>query len=75
MRPSSTHDVRVAARATGYGSNAAVWQALRDRPNLAVVDQFAVPRRENWGTQLSKFHLSGFVLEDKTFSPVSGRRA
>jgi hypothetical protein len=48
----------LAARATGYASNAALWAALRDRPNLAVVDQFAVQRRENWGTQLAKFHLT-----------------
>ncbi len=60
----------LAARATGYASTAAVWAALRDRPNLAVVDQFAVQRRENWGTQLAKFHLTGFYLEDKTFTPV-----
>jgi putative ABC transport system permease protein len=61
----------LAARARGYGSTKAVWRAIRDRPNLAVVDQFAVPRRENWsfGT-MSDFKLSGFYLEDRTFDPV-----
>ncbi len=59
-----------AVRARGYASNAAVWQAVRDHPGLAVVDQFAVPRRENWGVALPKFHLRGFFLEDKTFAPV-----
>jgi putative ABC transport system permease protein len=60
----------LAARATGYASNADVWRGLRVSPNLAVVDQFAVERRAVWGTQLSKFHLTGFYLEDETFAPV-----
>jgi putative ABC transport system permease protein len=59
-----------AARARGYGSDEVVWRALRDRRGLAVVDQSAVLRRENWGAPLSKFHLRGFYLEDETFSPV-----
>jgi putative ABC transport system permease protein len=29
-----------------------------------------VLRKANWGTQVAKFHLRGFFLEDKTFSPV-----
>jgi putative ABC transport system permease protein len=63
----------LAARATGYATNASVWRAVRDRRNLAVVDQFTVERRANWGTQIAKFHLTGFYLEDKTFTPVAVR--
>jgi putative ABC transport system permease protein len=60
-----------AARAEGYGSDAAVWQAIQNRRNLAVVDQFVVPRRAQWGFgPMPAFHLTGFYLEDKTFKPV-----
>ncbi|HEY7398921.1 MAG TPA: ABC transporter permease, partial [Gaiellaceae bacterium] len=61
---------RLAAMAHGYSSPAAVWRAMRTRPNLAVVDSFVVPRKANWGTPPSKFKLKGFYLEDKTFAPV-----
>jgi putative ABC transport system permease protein len=61
---------RLAARARGYGSTAAVWRALRTHRNLAVVDQLVVPRKANWGTQPAPFQLSGFYLEDKVFTPV-----
>ncbi len=65
---------RLAGRARGYESTAAVWDALRTRPNLAVVDQFAVPRRENWNfAVMPDFRLTGFYLEDKTFDPVRVR--
>ena len=60
----------LAARAQGYGSTQAVWNALREHRNLAVVDQYVVPRKANWGSPPSKFMLSGFYLEDKTFRPV-----
>jgi putative ABC transport system permease protein len=58
------------ARARGYTSAAAVWRALRDHPNLAVVDQSVVPRKANWGAPAADFRLTGFYLEDKTFAPV-----
>jgi putative ABC transport system permease protein len=60
----------LATRARGYASAAAVWRALRDHPNLAVVDQLVVPRKANWGAPPAKFRLSGFYLEDETFAPV-----
>ncbi len=64
----------LAARATGYGSDAAVWHAVRDGRNLAVVDPFIVPRRANWNFgPVPAFHLTGFYLEDKTFDPVPVR--
>jgi len=61
----------LATRAQGYGSDAAVWKAIRDGHNLAVVDPYVVPRRANWGFgPMPPFHLSGFYLEDKAFVPI-----
>jgi putative ABC transport system permease protein len=62
---------RLATRARGYPSAKAVWRALRDRPNLAVVDQLVVPRKANWNfAPPPKFQLHGFYLEDQGFEPV-----
>jgi putative ABC transport system permease protein len=67
-----THNTyKLAAHARGYGSSADVWHALRDHPNLAVVDQLVVPRRENWNfAPPPDFQLQGFYLEDEVFDPV-----
>ena len=65
-----TTTYRLAARAKGYGTDAAVWRALRERRNLAVIDALAVPRRANWSFgQVSELKVHGFYLEDKTFAP------
>ena len=62
---------KLAARANGYASSEAVWRAIRTQPNLAVVDQFVVPRKENWAFgPTPDFKLRGFYLEDETFDPV-----
>jgi putative ABC transport system permease protein len=62
---------RLAARANGYADSAAVWDALRTRPGLAIVDAMVVPRRSTFvGAVVPKFRLRGFYLEDKTFAPV-----
>jgi putative ABC transport system permease protein len=52
-----------------YGSPRAVWQALRDNPNLAVVDDLVAPKREHFdfGNPAPDFQLEGFFLEDGTF--------
>jgi putative ABC transport system permease protein len=64
----------LAARASGYDSDAAVWQAVRDGRNLAVVDPYIVPRRANWGFgPMPAFHLTGLYLEDKAFTPIPVR--
>ena len=51
-----------------------MWQALAQKPNVAVVDSLPVPRKENFsgfgGGGGLDFKLTGFYLEDKTFSPV-----
>jgi putative ABC transport system permease protein len=67
----SHNTYRLADRARGYTSATAVWRALRTQPNLAVVDQFVVQRKQNWNFALApKFRLHGFYLEDEVFDPV-----
>jgi putative ABC transport system permease protein len=62
---------RLADRARGYASDAAVWRALRTRPNVAVVDSQVVPRKANWNFAVPpKFQLRGFYMEDEVFDPV-----
>ncbi|HEU0246273.1 MAG TPA: FtsX-like permease family protein, partial [Gaiellaceae bacterium] len=59
------------AMASGYGSEREVWQAVRDRPGLAVVDSFIVPRRDNFNFAVPPdFALSGFYFEDGEFEPI-----
>jgi putative ABC transport system permease protein len=63
---------RLAATARGYGSSAEVWRALGERPGLAVVDPFVVPRRSNYNfAPPPDFRLTGFELEDRTFAAPS----
>ena len=63
---------KFAAMAKGYSSARAVWEALRTHPNLAVVDSLVVPRKQNYNFgAVSDFALSGFYLEDRTFTPVT----
>ncbi len=60
-----------AARARGYGSDAAVWKAMRTTNGLAVVDALVAPRRDNFNLGvLPSFQLHGFVLEDQRFDPI-----
>jgi putative ABC transport system permease protein len=60
-----------ATRATGYGSDREVWDALAAHPGLAVVDAFSVPRRDNFGLRRCRTSGSGgFYLEDRSFQPV-----
>ncbi len=61
----------LAATATGYGSPAAVWHAIRTRRGLAIVDAMIVPRKQNYNfAPAGGFRLRGFYLEDRTFAPV-----
>lgn len=62
---------QLAATATGYDSADEVWRAVAERPNLAVVDAWAAPRRNNYlFGSLPDFQLRGFFLEDATFDPI-----
>jgi putative ABC transport system permease protein len=61
------------AVARGYSSAREVWNAVRTRPGLAVVDSLIVPRRDNFGfaAGLPDFRLSGFYYDDGDgFAPI-----
>jgi len=57
-------------RATGYGSDAAVWQALRAHPGYAVVDGDVVPAKNGGRGGGRNFQIAGFHYEDKSFTPA-----
>jgi putative ABC transport system permease protein len=63
---------KLATKARGYDSTRAVWQAIADKPGLAVVDGIVAPRRDNWsaGAVPPDFKLKGFVVEDGVFDPI-----
>jgi putative ABC transport system permease protein len=57
--------------AEGYDSSREVWEAVASRPDLAVVDSFVVPRRDNWSFGApADFRLTGFYFDEGTFEPV-----
>lgn len=67
----NTTTFALAARARGFDSPRAVWQALSRHPDLAVVDALAAPRRDNWGFGVPPdLRLHGFFIEDGEFDPV-----
>ena len=59
------------AVARGYSSAPEVWEAMRTEPGLAVVDQWIVPRRDNFNFAADPpdFEVTGFLYEDRTFEP------
>ena len=62
---------RLTLIADGYGpSDRDVWQALRDDPNLAVVDASVVPRRTGFVNDQIPFELEGLYYEDDEMSPI-----
>ncbi|MGH2344728.1 MAG: ABC transporter permease, partial [Chloroflexota bacterium] len=58
------------SRASGYSSDAQVWQALRTQPGTAVVDGGLVADDKN-ASSFGQFALSGVYYKDSTFSPVT----
>jgi putative ABC transport system permease protein len=65
----ANNDVKLSGRATGYQSDEAVWQALADDPDKAVIDGFSV------GGVDGGFDSSGFVVDeidvkDEVFEPA-----
>jgi hypothetical protein len=58
--------------ASGYASEEEVWNAVRTKPGLAVVDSLIVPRRDNWNFEPPDFELSGFYFEEG-FDPIPAR--
>jgi putative ABC transport system permease protein len=56
--------------ASGYASEQEVWNAVRTKPGLAVVDSTIVPRLDNWNFGVPPdFELSGFYFEEG-FDPI-----
>jgi len=58
-------------RAVGYETDAAIVEALRTEPNVAVVDAFAVPQGGDFGNDPDAFSLTGLSADDKTFEPIA----
>jgi putative ABC transport system permease protein len=59
------------ARATGYESDEAVWQALRANPDLAVIDANALPQDFAFMGGMDFFQLDGIEATASEFDPVS----
>ena len=60
--------------ADGYGTTEQeVWAALRDNPNLAVIDALAVPSRDGGGFTFGgpEFRVEGLYFEDEEMEPIS----
>jgi len=58
-------------RAEGYDSDAAIVEALRTQPNVAVIDTRAVPADGNLGSDETFFTVSGITTDDTTFAPFA----
>ena len=59
--------------ADGYGATEQeVWEALRDNPNLAVIDALAVPSRDGGGFNFGgpDFRIEGLYFEDEEMEPI-----
>lgn len=58
-------------RATGYATDAAIWEAVRSQPGLAFVAGMAVRSREVEPAPIPTFRLVGAYREDTSFAPVT----
>lgn len=62
-------DMPLQTRATGYASDTDVWAAVRDNPNLAVVDSAAVPNPGSFTVGAPTFKLTQVQPSDATMQP------
>ena len=65
------HDFKLIA--DGYGSTKEeIWKALRDNPNLAVIDVFALPSSQGGGFNIGgpTFRVEGLYFEDEEMEPI-----
>ncbi len=62
-------DIPLSERAEGFEDDGAVWQALKTRDDVAVVDRFAV-EGGGFGFNDQTLHISGIDPDAKTFRPV-----
>jgi putative ABC transport system permease protein len=58
------------ARAKGYASDEAVWQAVSTSRNLAIIDNSAVPQEFAFGGGMDVFQLDGIDGQTTEFEPV-----
>ena len=65
-------DYDIGVMGEGYASSAEIWEAVRTKPGLAVIDRLAVPSRTTTSIMIGgpDFKLKGVYLEDKTMKPV-----
>jgi putative ABC transport system permease protein len=61
-------DIPLQTRAEGYASDAEVWAAMRDNPDLAVIDAFALPT-SGLAFGALPFTLEGVRQDDETITP------
>jgi putative ABC transport system permease protein len=68
----ATNEYGLGAIAKGYGSAREVWDAVRDDPQLAVVDALPVPHRADFGFSAGgpDFQITGIYADDTGFDPV-----
>jgi putative ABC transport system permease protein len=57
-------------RAEGYESDAEVWDAIRENPNLAVIDSWALPTGGVMMDAPSALRLEGIQQHDNVMNPV-----
>lgn len=63
-------DMPLQTRASGYDSDKAVWDAVRDNPDLAVVDGFATYTQGMEAGGNATFKLTGVTQGDKIMQPA-----
>ena len=61
-------DIALEARATGFDSDQAVWQQIRDGEDVALIDAFAIEGGFNFGPT---FNLDGIPEGADVFDPVT----
>jgi len=65
----ATASIPLQTRARGYESDAAVWQAVRTTPGLAVIDAFVLAGGGGFGEEI-EFHLEGVKDTDRVMGPI-----
>jgi putative ABC transport system permease protein len=65
-------DYEIGVKAEGYTSSAEIWEAIRTKPGLAVMDRLGVPSRTTTNIVIGgpSFSLEGVYLEDETMKPI-----
>ena len=61
---------KIDIRARGYDSDRAIFEAVRTRPNLAVVDMAAIPQGGGFGDGGNGWRAQGVKTSDKEMDPI-----